>query len=56
MARMPVSASATRTNALEPCPLRDASERGQEDVRKLAGLVRIEAQCPLKELLPTIEL
>ena len=35
---------------IDACPLRDASERGQEDVCKLAG------QCPLKEWLPTIEL
>ena len=34
---------------VEPCVLRGASERGQGDVRKLAGRVRSDAQALLKD-------
>ena len=33
----------------DACPLRSSKERGQADVRKLAGLVQLHAQCPLQQ-------
>ena len=44
------------TKRIEACPLRDASEPGQEDMRELAGVVRSETPWPLKVLLPAIAL
>ena len=37
------------TKRIEACPLRGASDRGQGDVRSLAGRVRTGAQYPLRQ-------